>query len=61
MGFVPPKKFLLADLHRIHLSYSFSRLTKKSQHQLLHKTTMAVWRLVMACLLMIFCICSLKL
>jgi len=33
----------------------------KNQHQLTHKITVAVWRLVMVCLIMIFCIYSLKL
>jgi len=59
MGFVPPKKILLEALYwltapRKYPSVMLSRQTKKSQHQLSHEITMAVWWLVMVCLLMFF-------
>jgi len=57
MGFVPPKKLswrlYTGSLHHvnIHLWYSAFKTNEKSQHQLSHNITMAVWWPVMVCLL----------
>jgi len=67
MGFVSTKNISLGGLILAHCTkyisichILLSSLTK-SQHQLSHKITMAIWRLVIVFLLMIFYICSLTL
>ena len=54
MGFVPPKKIPFGGLILTYFCHILLLRLTKSQHQLSHKTTMAVWRLVMVCLLMLF-------